>query len=115
MTVGSLSLGWISHQYIGEMGAEISFSFRDVVGTSDRSPNGASFANLTNVDNSDITMIVLESQLHIMVSDAYNASQIICSNTGSGTDVSINFNVGKMILSLKVHYYIAICQNRILS
>ena len=79
------------------MGADLFFSFREMVGNSKPSPNGASFANLTVVNASDLTMIILESQLHIVVSDQYNSSQIMCSNIASGRDVTLNFNVGKKL------------------
>ncbi|MCG8620371.1 MAG: hypothetical protein MJE68_00010, partial [Proteobacteria bacterium] len=70
------------------MGARVVFRFRETVGRNET--NQASFANLTNVNASDQTMIMLESQLHIfMVSDQYNSSQIVCTNTGSGTSVPI--------------------------
>ena len=95
MTVGSPFLAWISDQYVSDMGAELFFTFRETIPLRKPSPNGASFANLTKVNASDQTMIMLESQLHIVVSNQYNSSQIICSNTGSGTNIPINFNVGK--------------------
>ena len=94
-TVGSTSLVWTSDHYISGMGADIFFSSREMVGSNKTSPNRASFANLTNINVSDLTMITLESQLHIVVSDQYNSSRIVCSNTGSGTSVPIDFNVGK--------------------
>ena len=100
-TVGSTSLVWTSDHYIGGMGADIFFSFRETVGSNEISPNGAGFANLTNINTSDLTMIMLESQLRIMVSDQYNSSQIVCSNTGSGTSVSINFDVGKKLIIIE--------------
>ncbi len=95
-TNGSSSLAWISDQYISDTGAELFFTSGEIRHNK-TSPNGASFANLTKVNASDITMIMLESQLHIVVSGQYNLSQIICSNTGSGMNVPINFNVGKKI------------------
>ena len=88
-------------------GDEVFFRSRETVGTRKQSPNGASFANLTKINDTDQTMITLESQLHIVVSDQYNSSQIICSNTGSGIDVPINFNVGKIIM-IKASYYIVL-------
>jgi hypothetical protein len=93
-TNGSSSLAWISDHYIGEMGAELVFTSGEI-GSNKTSPNGASFAILTKVNTSNLRMIMLESQLHIVVSDQYSSSQIICSNTGSATNVPINFNVGK--------------------
>ena len=100
MTVGSSSLVWISSNHIGDKpGDEVFFISRETVGTRKQSPNGASFAILTKVNATDQRMIVLESQLHIVVSDQYNSSQITCSNIGSGTDVPVNFNVGKIIIN----------------
>ena len=93
-TIGSTSLVWTSDHYIGDMGDDIFFSSSEMVGRNKTSPNGA-VANLTSVNASDLTMIMLESQLHIVVSDQYNSSQIVCSSIGSGTSVPIDFNVGK--------------------
>ena len=106
ITSGSSSHEWISSQYIDDMpGDALFFVSRDPEGTRKDAPNGASFAILTMVNDSDVTMIILESQLHIVVSDQYNSSQIICSNTGSGTDVPINFNVGKNIIQTLIITY----------
>ena len=82
---------------------------RETVGTRKPSPNGTSYANLTKVNATDQTMIVLESQLHIVVSDQYNSSQITCFNTGSGTNVSINVNVGKTIMIKAIASYYIVC------
>ena len=101
MTVGSPSLAWISEQYVSDMGAELFFTFRETAPLTKTSPNGASSANLTKVNASDQTMIMLESQLHIVVSNEYSSSQIVCSNTGSGTNVPINFNVGKKLIIIE--------------
>ena len=95
MTIGSSIHEWFSTHYIE---GSMFLTSRETVGTRKLSPNGACFANLTKVNATDQRMIVLESQLHIVVSDRYNSSQTMCSNIGSGTDVPINFNVGKIIM-----------------
>ena len=94
-TVGSTLLAWGSSQYISDSGAQLFFASDEVVNVSRPSPNGLSIGNLTKLNKSDPAMIILESQLQFVVSDEYNSSQIICSNTANGIDVAINFNVGK--------------------
>ena len=94
MTVGSPFLAWSSYHYVSETGSSLFFSsLEDMVGTTRTSLNGASISNLTNVDNN-----VLESTLYFHVSDQYSTSQIICINTASGVNATINFNVGKKII-----------------
>lgn len=98
-TVGSPLLGWSSSQYISESGVQLFFTSNDVVNASKPSPNRLSTGNLTKLNVSDPAMIIIESQLQLVVSDEYNSSQIMCSNTANGIDVAINFNVGKKLLS----------------
>ena len=95
MTVGSTILAWSSSHYISDTGAQLFFASDESLNSSKPSPNGASIANLTMVNTSNLSMIILESQLQFYVSEEYNASQIICSNNANGVNVTISFTVGK--------------------
>ena len=75
-TSGSQIIAWSSVHYVSESGLEIFFGSDNTVGLLKLSPNNASVANLTMVDG-----LVLESELHIMVSSKYARSTVTCLTT----------------------------------
>ena len=98
VTVRSRSIAWSSDEYVSGSGNQLFFGVGERLGLTKPSPaNNASFAQLTGVNDSDTGMIVLESQLHIVVSNKYNSSEIICYNNAHGLNETINFNVGKKL------------------
>ena len=87
-TSGSAILAWSSVHYVSESGLEIFFGSDNTVGLLKLSPNNASVANLTMVDG-----LVLESELHIMVSSKYARSTVTCFNNAQLVNASISFDV----------------------
>jgi hypothetical protein len=89
-TSGSQLLAWSSDHYVSESGLQLFFGADDAPGLLKPSPNNASVANLTMVDG-----LVLESELHIMVSSKYARSTVTCFNNAKRLNASISFDVGE--------------------
>ena len=100
-TSGSPILVWSSIHYVSESGLQLFFGSEDTVGLLKHSPNNASVANLTMVDG-----LVLESELHIIVSSKYTRyrSTVTCFNNAQLVNASISFDVGEKY-SLPFRYY----------
>jgi hypothetical protein len=114
ITCRSLVIAWSSDHYVSESGLQVFFGADNPVGLLKSSPNNASTANLTRVDG-----LVLESQLHIVVSFKYTRSSITCFNNDQRVNASISFDVGEkydlplftFIINLNgacVYYYVIV-------
>ena len=93
-TLGSALQQWSSVQYVGGNGQLLFFGTDGMPGMEQRTPNNVSVANLTMVNG-----LMLESQLHIIVSADYPTSNVTCINHSQRVNVTICFSVamGKLI------------------
>ena len=74
-------------------GIQLEFLILNMPGeTQNSTMESGTFAILTMANRSQL---VLESQLHIMVSAKYMMSTIVCHNNAHGVNKSITFSLGK--------------------
>ena len=92
-TSESLIIAWSSVHYVSESGLQLFFGADNPEGLLKSSPNNVSVANLTMVDG-----LVLESELHIVVSSKYARSTVTCFNSDQRVNASISFDVGEFNL-----------------
>ena len=90
ITRGSLIIIWSSREYTGHQ-LELA-SFNTVGYRINSTENSNTFANLTR-KATEGGMQVLESQLHIIVSDVASTSSVTCINQASGNSSTINFQI----------------------
>ena len=97
ITSSSAVLAWSSIEYIGDKRLE--FSFVNATGSILNSTKEfGTFASLTHVNRSN-SDVILESQLHIMVSADYSQFNITCHNTGNDKLESLMLLVGKSAMN----------------
>ena len=79
---------WDSVDYVGDNGRLLFFGRDDVPGTEKCTPNNVSVASLSVVND-----LMLESQLHIIISADYSTSNVTCINDAQQVNATICFSV----------------------
>ena len=97
VTSSSAVLAWSSIEYIGN--TRLEFSYLNATGSILNSTKEfGTFANLTHVNTSN-SDVILESQLHTMVSADYSHFNVTCHNTGNDELESLMLLVGKSAMN----------------